>query len=112
MKEHRDSYLVGPSVVDCDFSQFSALPASDLHPTVEESKVGGQLTMLSYALAVGLCSADATGAKAADSADHACEAIQVGLCGPRISTISFLELWIIQGDRLDQRLGETCISLK
>ena len=39
--------------------------------------------MLSYAdytLAVGLCSADATGAEAADSAVHIHEAIKVGLC--------------------------------
>ena len=44
--------------------------------------VGEQLKMLSYAdytLAVGLRSADATGAKATDSADRAREAIQVGL---------------------------------
>ncbi len=71
-----------PPVVDHDFSQFSALPASDLRPTVEESMVGEQLKMLSYAdyaLAVGLRSTDATGAEAADSVDQACEAIQVGL---------------------------------
>ncbi len=48
----------------------------------EESMVGEQLKMLSYAdyaLAVGLRSTDATGAEAADSADRAREAIQVGL---------------------------------
>ncbi len=81
-KEHRESYLVVSPVVDRDYSQFSALPMSDLRPAVEESMVGEQLKMLSYAdyaLAVGLRSADATGAKAADSADRAREAIQVGL---------------------------------
>ena len=81
-KEHRESYLVVPPVVDHDFSQFSALPTSDLLPTVEELMVGEQLKMLSYtdyALAVALHSAHATGAEAADSADRVREAIQVGL---------------------------------
>ena len=44
--------------------------------------VGEQLKMLSYvdyALAMGHRSSDATGAEAEDKADHACEAIQVGL---------------------------------
>ncbi len=79
---HSLSYFVMPPVVHCDFSQFSVLPPADLHPTVEESMVGEQLNMLSYVdymLAVGLRSANTMGAKAADSADHTHEAIQVGL---------------------------------
>ncbi len=59
-------------VVERDYSQFSALPTSDLRLTVEESMVGEQLKMLSYAdyaLAVDLRSVDATGGEAADSAD-------------------------------------------
>ena len=79
--QHRELYPIVLPVVDCDFSQFSVVPPSDLHPSVEESMVGEQLKMLSYAdyaLAIGIHSTDATGAKAMDSADCACEAIQVG----------------------------------
>ena len=82
LKQHQESYLVVPLVANCDFSQFSVLSPSDLLPTVEESIVGEQLKMLSYldyALAVGLCSADATSAKAADFVDSTCEDIQVSL---------------------------------
>ena len=71
-----------PPVVDRDYSQFLALPTSDLRPSVEESMVGEKLKMLSYAdyaLAVGLHSLDATGAEATDSADRARESIQVSL---------------------------------
>ena len=73
-------------VVDHAFSQFSSFPPSDLRPTVEESMVLEQVRMLSYtdySLAVGLvglCSADTTSTKAADTADYAREAFQVGLC--------------------------------
>ena len=51
-----------PPVVDCDFAQYSSLPSFDLHPSVEESMIGEQVKMLSYAdcaLAVGRHSADA-----------------------------------------------------
>ncbi len=61
-KQQRESYLVVPSVADRVFSQFSALPPSDLRPTGEESMVGERLKMLSYvdyALAIGLHSVDA-----------------------------------------------------
>ncbi len=60
--------------------QLSALPPSDLSPTVEELMVGEQLKMriMRWPLAFDR-SADTTGAKAADSADHVCEAIQMGL---------------------------------
>ena len=75
-------YHIMPTVGDHNFSQFSVLPPSDLHPTVEESMIGEHLKMLSYAdyaLAVGLRSANASGAKAADSADCMLESVQVGL---------------------------------
>ena len=71
-------------MVDRDFSVLppSVLPPSDLSPTVEESMVGEQLKMLSYAdyvLVIGLHSVDATGAEAVDSVDRVREAIQEGL---------------------------------
>ena len=57
-------------MADDDFGQLSALPQLKFWPSAEESMVGEQLKMLSYAdfaLAVGLCSADPTGDEATDT---------------------------------------------
>ncbi len=100
-RDHELGYLVAPPIIDRDFARFSTLSPAELRPSVEETLLCEQMKMLSYgdyAMAVGLQSADVSGADAAEVQARAKEALQVGLraiehaAGVALKTRANLEL--------------------